>query len=83
VAGADVELAAPDDAQDAAHERRTREGVIGGERVELAVLRGSPPPGTEIHGPAVVELPESTVLVPRGWRGEADATGTVRLHRTT
>jgi N-methylhydantoinase A len=81
VAGADVELAAPSDADDADHERGARDGVIGGERVELEVLRGTP--GTEIQGPAVVELPESTVLVPRGWRGEADATGTVRLHRTT
>ena len=47
--------------------------------VELEVLRGSPPPGTQIAGPAVVELPESTLLVPPGWSGEVDETGTIHL----
>jgi hypothetical protein len=27
----------------------------------------------------VVELPESTLLVPPGWAGEVDATGTIQL----
>ena len=39
----------------------------------------SPAPGERIEGPAVVELPESTVLVPPGWRGTVDHTGTVCL----
>jgi hypothetical protein len=29
----------------------------------------------------VLELPESTLLVPPGWSGEVDQTGTVRLQQ--
>ncbi len=61
--------------------RSRRPAVLAGEQVELEVLRGDPPPGTEIEGPAVVELPESTVLLPGGWRGELDAAGTLRMTR--
>jgi N-methylhydantoinase A len=78
-AGAEVELSGPGDEQGLTRARRT--AILGGERVELDVLRGSPPPGTSIEGPCVIELPESTVLVPRGWSGEVDGTGTVRLAR--
>jgi N-methylhydantoinase A len=60
--------------------RRGRRGArLDGSEVELNVLRGSPPPGTEIDAPAVVELPESTLLVPAGWRGEVDEHGTIHL----
>jgi N-methylhydantoinase A len=45
------------------------------------VVRGSPAAGTEITGPAVVELPESTLLVPSGWAGEVDDTGTIHVRR--
>ena len=55
--------------------------MIGGEEVELAVIRGTPAPGEPIAGPAVVELPESTVLVAPGWTGEVDETGTIRMRR--
>jgi len=34
-----------------------------------------------IAGPAVVALPEATLVVPDGWRGSTDATGTVILSR--
>jgi N-methylhydantoinase A len=37
--------------------------------------------GADIAGPAVVALPEATLVVPAGWRGGADATGTVILER--
>jgi N-methylhydantoinase A len=62
--------------------RRSRRPVVldGGER-ELPVLGGSPPPGTVCEGPAIVELPGSTVLVEPGWTGEFDADGTLRLER--
>jgi N-methylhydantoinase A len=62
-------------------ERAQRTAVLGGEEVEVAVLRGTAAPGTELAGPAVVELPESTLLVPPGWRGEVGDTGTIRLER--
>ena len=60
-------------------QRGRREAWIGGETVDLEVLRGTPAPGSEIAGPAVVELPESTLLVSPGWRGEVDDHGTIHL----
>jgi N-methylhydantoinase A len=62
--------------------RTRRTATVGGERVELDVVRGAPPPNTLIAGPAVVELPESTLLVPAGWSGATAETGTIRLTRT-
>ena len=35
----------------------------------------------DVQGPAVLHLPEATLVVPAGWRGRTDATGTVRLER--
>ena len=45
-------------------------------------MGGELPPGTEAAGPAVIELPESTVLVPCGWSASVDETGSVHLRRT-
>jgi N-methylhydantoinase A len=59
-----------------------RAAILGGEPRELDVVRGAPAPGTAIDGPAIVELPESTLLVPDQWSGEVDAIGTIRLRRT-
>ncbi len=78
--GADVTLAASGD--DADVDRGTREATIGGEQVELEVLLGAPSPGTEIKGPAAIDLPESTLIVPAEWSGEVDDTGTIHLSRT-
>ena len=77
--GADVTLAATGD--DADVDRGTREATIGGEQVELEVLRGAPSPGTEINGPAAIDLPESTLIVPAEWSGSVDDTGTIHLDR--
>jgi N-methylhydantoinase A len=66
---------------DADFERSRRRAVLGSEEVEVEVLRGTAAPGTEVTGPAVLELPESTLLVPADWRGEVGDTGTVRLAR--
>jgi N-methylhydantoinase A len=62
-------------------ERGRRQATLGGEAVDLCVLRGTPAPGTELGGPAVVELPESTLLVPGGWSGTVDDTGTLHVRR--
>jgi N-methylhydantoinase A len=78
-AGVEVDLAQSGEQSEL--ERSRREATLDGERIELEVLRGIPAPRTEIEGPAVVELPESTVLVPPGWRGLLDATGTIKLAR--
>ncbi len=72
--GAEVELA---QSESEPPEEHRRDATLAGEKVELAVVRGSPPPGYELSGPAVVELPESTLLVPEGWSGEVDESGTV------
>lgn len=78
--GADVSLGeGGDGANGDGVERDTRTATLDGAEVELAVLRGSPAPGTRIEGPAVVELPESTLLVPEGWTGEVDDTGTIHI----
>jgi N-methylhydantoinase A len=57
--------------------RSARETSLGA----TAVLRGEPEPGERVEGPALVELPESTLVVPPGWRGETLAAGTIRLER--
>jgi N-methylhydantoinase A/oxoprolinase/acetone carboxylase beta subunit len=47
-----------------------------------AVVLAGPGPGGDgdvTHGPAVLRLPETTVLVPEGWTARTDATGTLRL----
>jgi N-methylhydantoinase A len=79
--GTDVELAGDRDDPDDV-ERSTREATIDGEAVELDVLRGVPAPGTEAQGPAVIELPESTLLIPPGWAAEVDDTGTIKMERS-
>jgi N-methylhydantoinase A len=61
--------------------RGRRRAVLDGEEQELEVIRGAPGPGTEVAGPAVVELPESTLLVPPGWDGAVDETGTIHVRR--
>jgi N-methylhydantoinase A len=77
--GADVELAGGETPGEV--ERSTREAILDGERTELEVLHGVPAPGVRVEGPAVVELPESTLLIPRGWTSEVDETGTITMTR--
>jgi N-methylhydantoinase A len=78
--GTDVELAGGEDESEL--ERSTREATLDGERTRLEVLRGIPAAGTEIEGPAVVELPESTLLIPPGWSTEVDHSGTIKMTRS-
>jgi N-methylhydantoinase A len=62
--------------------RAGRGGVVfAGERVEAAILRGALPPGTRLQGPALCALPDSSLLIPPGWRGEVSEHGTSRLER--
>jgi N-methylhydantoinase A len=62
-----------------AESRRTARFSTG--VVEATVLRGQPPPGTRIDGPAICELPETTVVVPPRWCAEPDASGALVLER--
>jgi N-methylhydantoinase A len=59
--------------------RSSRLGTFGAQQVELGVLAGGPPPGEHVPGPAVIELPESTVLIPPGWTGRTDELGIIWL----
>ena len=54
----------------------SRSAHLGGERVNATVIRGAV---DRVEGPAVVELPEATLAVPRGWAGGADDDGTIVL----
>jgi N-methylhydantoinase A len=78
-AGAEVELGGT--ASDGEAKRARRRARIQSEEIEIEVWRGEVPRGTQTSGPAVVELPESTILVPGGWSATVDETGTVRLER--
>jgi N-methylhydantoinase A len=61
-------------------ERSRRTIRWDGAEVEAEVFTGTGlPPGTDVTGPAIVEFPETTCLVPPGWAGEADDQGILRL----
>jgi N-methylhydantoinase A len=78
-AGAEVALGPAEGSGEPARGHRTAR--IGSAEVEVEVLGGDLPPGTETSGPAVIELPESTVLVPPGWAALVDQAGSVCLKR--
>ncbi|MDQ6779189.1 MAG: hypothetical protein M3071_23865, partial [Actinomycetota bacterium] len=88
LAGAEPSLSAGDttddsadkNTDDTANEPPTRPATLHGERLDLQLLT-APAPGTPITGPAVVVLPEATLLVPPEWSGEVDGTGTIRIER--
>jgi N-methylhydantoinase A len=77
--GEEVELAPPGGG--AVEPEGTRPAVFGGEEMEAAVWRGAPAPGARLTGPAVCELPESTLVVAPGWEGTVDTTGAIALRR--
>jgi N-methylhydantoinase A len=52
----------------------TRPAYFDGERVDAAIHRGAP---ERVEGPAIVELPEATLVVPAGWSGGSTGDGTV------
>jgi N-methylhydantoinase A len=62
-------------------EEGSRRARFGEEVLETAVVRGAPPADARFDGPAILELPETTVVVPPRWRAVADASGAVVLER--
>ena len=62
--------------------RSRRAAVLDGEELRIEVVSAVPEPGTALAGPAVIELPESTLLIPHGWSGDVMDSGTIRLERT-
>jgi N-methylhydantoinase A len=61
--------------------RSRRTVVFDGVRRETEILAAAPPPGATIGAPAIVALPESTVVIPPGWIGAVDRAGTLVLER--
>jgi N-methylhydantoinase A len=57
--------------------RSARGARFGGEWRDAEVLRGEPSAGTSAEGPCVFELPESTLVLPPGWRATVDDRGTI------
>jgi N-methylhydantoinase A len=74
-------------AHEAAYGYRDPDGEV--ELVTVRVTATQPGPeiepeagdGERWEGPARIELPESTVVVPEGWRAERIAAGTIRMER--
>ena len=62
--------------------RSRREARFGDARLEAEVVRGLLGAAETVEGPAICELPETTVVVPPGWRGTVDRLGTLALERT-
>jgi len=58
-----------------------REAIFDGRARPARVLARPPEPGQSLEGPAIVALPEATLVVAPGWRGETDDAGTVILER--
>jgi N-methylhydantoinase A/oxoprolinase/acetone carboxylase beta subunit len=75
--GSDVRLEAAEEPV----EEDARGVVFAGSEHEARILRGDLPAGTAVAGPAICELPEATVAVPPGWRGEVHASGALVLDR--
>ncbi len=72
------ELRAP---SDATATRSTRSMRFDDGWVEAAVIRGEPAAGATATGPCAFELPETTLLLPPGWRAEVDRAGTIVAER--
>jgi N-methylhydantoinase A len=53
--------------------------VFDGEALDTVILRGEPPAGTLLEGPALCAMPQSTLLIAPGWRAQVSEHGTVHL----
>jgi N-methylhydantoinase A len=58
-------------------EESARDVRFDGEWLDTPVLRGEPPAGFKVGGPAVFELPEATFVLPPNWSAEVDGKGTI------
>jgi N-methylhydantoinase A len=74
-----LELTLPSDEHPPGRSRRR--AILPEGEIELEVLTGTPAPGMELAGPAVIELPETTLLIPPGWDATVHPTGTLILQR--
>jgi N-methylhydantoinase A len=65
----------------AASPRASRIADFDGQGVDTQVLHGPPGRPERLHGPAVLELEDATVVVPPGWVATSDEHGAVLLDR--
>ncbi len=75
-----LEGTAPEPAPRAAEgelEESSRRVHFGDEWHQTRVSRGEPPEGSTFEGPAVLEMPESTLVLPPGWTAQVDGHGSV------
>jgi N-methylhydantoinase A len=72
--GAEPAPADPPDATDAG----ARTVLFDGERVEARIVNGVP---RDVEGPAIAELPGSTLVIPPGWRAQHVGAGTLVMER--
>jgi N-methylhydantoinase A len=56
----------------------TRKVRFDGKWVQTPVLRGEPAAEIRAEGPVVFELPETTLVLPPGWKAEVDESGTIK-----
>jgi len=87
----DADPAAVREAFEAIHEERYGYRDPEGEIEVVTIRERHSEPGPEVEfegedagdiaGPTVVRLPEATLVVPEGWRGSTDRTGTIVLER--
>ncbi len=59
--------------------RESKLVAFAGEWLEAELWRGDLPVGTQVRGPALCAMPESTLLVPPDWSGAVDEHGTIVL----
>jgi N-methylhydantoinase A len=79
VATTGVEISAPpDESGRSAQSRRT--AWFGGAEYETAIFAGKLPDRETVNGPAVIEQPQATIVVPPGWSAMA-ADGDIVLNR--
>jgi N-methylhydantoinase A len=71
----------PAAAGDGELEETRRRARFGGEWLEATVLRGEPPAGAAVGGPAIFELPEATLVLPPAWSASVDPAGTIVAER--
>jgi len=77
-------FAAP--ASSSARRRRGRRVLIDaaiGPETATVIDRAGLAPGEKIPGPAIVEQPDTTTLIPTGWRGRAESGGNLLLERVS
>ena len=61
--------------------RSERRALFDDRWMTTTVVRGVPPAGEQLAGPAVFELAEATVVAPPGWRVSVDELGTLAMER--